>query len=138
MPPHQVFTPPSNHSYSFIIQETCQSFFWISFRILSYAKHFNLLEFFFIPLSDSSLRLETMNLSNNGEFSQIIKVSLNSYSDDFAAIFKASALWADAFYQLKCPCVCLSVRCTFSLRLPVFLPPLPKVQCPNFLDIRNP
>ena len=28
-------------------------------------------------------------------------------------------------------------RC-FSLRLTVFLPPLPEVQCPNFLDFRNP
>ena len=37
-----------------------------------------------------------------------------------------------------CPCVCLSVRHTFSLRLTVFLPPLPKVLCLNFLDIRNP
>ena len=29
------------------------------------------------------------------------------------------------------------VRHTFSLRLTVFLPPLPEVQCPNFLDFRN-
>ena len=26
----------------------------------------------------------------------------------------------------------------FSLRLTIFLPPLPKVQCPNFLDFQNP
>ena len=25
-------------------------------------------------------------------------------------IFKASALWADAFYKSKCPSVCVSVR----------------------------
>ena len=49
------------------------------------------------------------------------------------------ALWADAFYKLRCPCVCLSVcvfvRHTFSLRLTVFLPPHPEVQCPSFLNI---
>ena len=27
----------------------------------------------------------------------------------FWAIFKASALWADAFYKSKCPSVCVSV-----------------------------
>ena len=32
----------------------------------------------------------------------------------------------------------LSVRHTFSLRLTVFLPPLLKVQYPNFLNIQNP
>ena len=57
-------------------------------------------------------------------------------------LFKESALWADSFYKSKCPYVCLFVclfvRHTFSLRLTVFLPPLPEVQCPNFLDIRNP
>jgi hypothetical protein len=37
-----------------------------------------------------------------------------------------------------CLSVCLFVRHTFSLRLTVFLLPLSKVQCPNFLDIRNP
>ena len=57
-------------------------------------------------------------------------------------IFKASALWADAFYKSLCPSVCLSVRpCVCSLlryRLNVFLPPLPIVGCPIFLEIRNP
>ena len=57
-------------------------------------------------------------------------------------LFKASALWADAFYKSKCPSVCLSV-CVFvcsllRYRLTVFLPPLPKVRCPIFLEIRNP
>ena len=51
-------------------------------------------------------------------------------------IFKASALWADAFYKSKCPyiClfVCLSVCSLLRYRLPVFLPPLPKVGCPIF------
>ena len=57
-------------------------------------------------------------------------------------LFKASALWADAFYKLKCPSVCLSVRpCVCSLlgyRLNVFLPPLPKVGCSIYLEIQNP
>ena len=33
----------------------------------------------------------------------------------YVIIFKASALWADAFYKSKCPSVCLSVR--LSVRL---------------------
>ena len=41
-------------------------------------------------------------------------------------------------HMCVCLFVCLFVRHTFSLRLTVFLPPLPKVQCPNFLDFRNP
>ena len=56
--------------------------------------------------------------------------------------FKASALWADAFYKSKCPSVCPSVcLCVCSLLrypLTVFLPPLPEVGCPIFLEIRNP
>ena len=57
-------------------------------------------------------------------------------------IFKASALWADAFYKSKCLSVCVSM-CPFvcsllRYRLNVFLPPLPKVECPFFLEIRNP
>ena len=28
----------------------------------------------------------------------------------YVSLFKASALWADAFYKSKCPFVCLSVR----------------------------
>ena len=56
-------------------------------------------------------------------------------------IFKASALRADAFYKSKCPsvcvCVCMSVHFV-RYRLTVFLPPLPEVGCPIFLEIRNP
>ena len=37
-----------------------------------------------------------------------------------------------------CLSVCLFVRHTFSLRLTVFLPPLPEIKCPIFLEIRNP
>ena len=58
------------------------------------------------------------------------------------AIFKASALWADAFYKSKCPyicvCVCLCVCSLLRYRLTVFLPPFPEVGCPIFLEIRNP
>ena len=61
-------------------------------------------------------------------------------------VFKASALWADAFYKSKCPSVRLSVcptvrLCVCSLlryRLTVFLPPLPEVGFPICLEIRNP
>jgi hypothetical protein len=56
--------------------------------------------------------------------------------------FKASALWADAFYKSKCPSVCLSICpsvCSLlRYRLNVFLPPLPEVGCPIFLEIQNP
>ena len=52
--------------------------------------------------------------------------------------FKASTLWADAFYKSKCPsvrpCVCSLLR----YRLNVFLPPFPEVVYPIFLEIRNP
>ena len=62
------------------------------------------------------------------------------------SVFKASALWADAFYNSKCPyiclsfCVdvCLSVCSLLRYRLTVFLPPLPEAGCPIFLEIRNP
>ena len=36
-------------------------------------------------------------------------------------LFKASALWADVFYKLKCPSACLSVRpsvCVFTFEVP--------------------
>ena len=64
---------------------------------------------------------------------------------DMPRLFKAWALWADAFYKSKCLSVCVSV-CVFCLsvcsllryRLNVFLPPLPKVGCPILLEIRNP
>ena len=55
--------------------------------------------------------------------------------------FKASALWADAFYKSICPSVCvfvcLSVRSLLRYRLTVFLPPVPEVGCQIFLEIRN-
>ena len=58
------------------------------------------------------------------------------------SIFKASALWADAFYKSKCPSVCLCVRLSvcslLRYRLTVFFPPLPEVGCPIVLEIRNP
>ena len=61
-------------------------------------------------------------------------------------LFKASALWANAFYKSKCPSVCLSVCLSACLsvcsllryRLTVFLPPLLKFGYPIFLEIRNP
>ena len=59
-------------------------------------------------------------------------------------IFKASALWADAFYKSKCPSVCLwsvcgpSVCSLLRYRLTVFSPPLPEVGCLIFVEIWNP
>ena len=61
-------------------------------------------------------------------------------------VFKASALWANAFYKSKCPSVCqyvrlfvrLSVCSLLRYHFNVFLPPLPEVRCPIFLEIRNP
>ena len=60
----------------------------------------------------------------------------------FDWIFKSSSLWANAFYKSKCPSVCVSICLSLCSRLRyclnVFLPPLPKVGCPIFLEIRNP
>ena len=57
-------------------------------------------------------------------------------------VFKASALWADAFYTLKfpyaCLCVCLCVCSLFRYRVNVFLPPTSRSQFPKYLEIRNP
>ena len=53
-------------------------------------------------------------------------------------IFKASAFRAYAFYKSKCPYVCLSVCSLLRYRLTVFLPQLPEVECPKFLNIQNP
>ena len=57
-------------------------------------------------------------------------------------LVKASALWGDTFYKLICPYICLSVcLCVCPLLrydLNVFLPQLPKVECPKILEIWNP
>ena len=73
-------------------------------------------------------------------------LSLKNVCPPHTVIFKASALWADAFYKSKCPPVCpsvcpsvrLSVCSLLRYCLTVFLPPLPEVVCPIFLEIRNP
>ena len=54
---------------------------------------------------------------------------VESHTINFA-FFKASALWADAFYKSKCSSVCSLLR----YHLNVFLPPLPEVGCPIFLE----
>ena len=51
-------------------------------------------------------------------------------------IFKASTLWANAFYELKCPYVCVFVCLLLRYHLNVFLPPLPKVGCPTFFRLK--
>ena len=57
-------------------------------------------------------------------------------------LYKASALWADAFYkwicQYVCLYVCVSVCSLLRYRLNVFLPPLPEIEYPNLLEILNP
>ena len=53
-------------------------------------------------------------------------------------IFKASALWADAFYKSKCPSVRVSVRLfTFEVPFKCLFAPT-SCGCPIFLEIRNP
>ena len=50
---------------------------------------------------------------------------------------------ADSFIESRCPCVCVSVclfhrgQCVWYILRPI-LPPLPKVGCPKFSEIRNP
>ena len=41
-------------------------------------------------------------------------------------------------HRFVCLSVCLCVCSLFRYRLTVFLPPLPKVGCPIFLEIQNP
>ena len=55
-----------------------------------------------------------------------------SVSNCLHFVFKESALWVDSFYKSKCPYVCLCVCHTFSLRLTVFLPPLPTSNVQTF------
>ena len=48
-------------------------------------------------------------------------------------------LWVNLSVCLSiCPCVIMSVCSLLRYCLNVFLPPLPEVECPIFLDIRNP
>ena len=58
-------------------------------------------------------------------------------------LFKASALWADAFYKLKCPSACLSFRpsvCVFTFEVPFKRLFAPTSQSPvsNIFRDRNP
>ena len=68
-------------------------------------------------------------------------------SEDCICIFKASALWADAFYKSKCPSVCPSVRlsvclsvCLFTFEVPFngLFAPTSRSRMSNILEIRNP
>ena len=80
------------------------------------------------------------------KFWSSFRVDLRLFYGTFQVVlrqfFKASALWADAFYKSKCPSVrlsvCPSVCSLLRYRLTVFLAPLPEVGCPIFLEIRNP
>jgi hypothetical protein len=56
-------------------------------------------------------------------------------------LFKASALWADAFYKSICPSVSLSVClfvCLFTFEVPFKRLIAPTFQSPNFFEIQNP
>ena len=75
---------------------------------------------------------------NTNNFYYIKNLQSVGASFEANALFKASALWADAFYKSKCPYVCLCVCSLLRYCLNVFLPPLPEVGCPIFLEIRNP
>ena len=48
-----------------------------------------------------------------------------------ALVFKASALWADAFYKSKCPSVCLWCVCGVSVRLFTFEVPFKRLFAPT-------
>ena len=53
--------------------------------------------------------------------------ALNMFAQNWSKIAVAKKVFDGFFFFFIC-----------SLGLNVFLPQLPKVQCPNFLDIRNP
>ena len=59
------------------------------------------------------------------------------------AVFKASALWADAFYKSKCPSVCVSVCpsvCLFTFEVPfkrLFAPPSRSRMSNIFRDLES-
>ena len=69
---------------------------------------------------------------------EFVNIKLRGPWQKTTPLFKESALWVDSLYESKCPYVCLSV-CPSHFLTPFnsILPPLPKVQCPNFLDFRN-
>ena len=78
-----------------------------------------------------------------GNLGKFKKANIFSHYLKFTRIiFKASALWADAFYKLRCPSVypsvCLSVCLLLRYRLNVFLSPLSEIGCPKFLELWNP
>ena len=77
-----------------------------------------------------------------GEEGDVFAISRKMVNMLDLLIFKALALWADAFYKSICPSVrvsvCLCVCSLLKYRLNVFLPPLPEVGRPLFLEIRNP
>ena len=69
-------------------------------------------------------------------------IILSYFSNLSYPIFKASALWANAFYKSKCPYVCLCVCvCVCSLlryRLNVFFSPTSRNRMSRMSRIRNP
>ena len=54
-----------------------------------------------------------LEIATNVKFPIIVCICTATIIVGITNIFKASALWADAFYKLKCPYVCLCV-CLFT------------------------
>ena len=73
------------------------------------------------PMSKLFKFLESLGKNNEKKWSQILKLLLTK---------GVKSPWRKKFF--------LQIFFICSLRLNVFLPPLPKVKCPNILDFRNP
>ena len=86
------------------------------------------------PLVQSPSKFLTLRLAVCGSCGNS-PVNILCLEDYIATVFKASALWADAFYKSKCPSACPSVRMSVCLsvcsllryRLNVFLPNKQKI-----------
>ena len=124
-----ILGPPGNHATQWIRDLWLKSvslilaYFktFLSFCVLDYFFSFSKNSFFWVFLVHPT----------------VVSVLLSASVE--RCFVKALALWADAFYKLKCPSVflsfCPSVCSLLRYRFKVFLP---KVGCPIFLEIQNP
>ena len=71
-----------------------------------------------------------------------LSASRSGVGGEVILVFKASALWADAFYKSKCPFVCLFVCvCVFTFEVPfngLFAPTSRSRMSNMFREIQNP